>query len=1108
MAICPNCGQENPDGFRFCGACAAPLTEDDVPAGREERKIVTVLFCDLVGSTAQAERLDPEDVRALLARYHDRVRYELERFGGTVEKFIGDAVMALFGAPIAHEDDPERAVRAALAIREWAGEEGELQVRIGITTGEALIALGARPAAGEGMASGDVVNTAARLQSAAPVNGILVDDTTHRATDRVVEYGESREVAAKGKSEDVSVREVLHARSRVHVERGGGAALVGRERELEVLLAALRRVREDREPQLVTLVGVPGIGKSRLVYELFKAIETGGELTFWRQGRSLPYGEGVSFWALGEIVKAQVGVLETDDEAAAGIKLREAIAALVSDAVDVQWLERHLRPLVGLAGGDELGSDRRDEAFAAWRRFLEALAEQRPLVVVFEDLHFADDGLLDFVDYLAEWASGVPILVVATARPELLARRPGWGGGKANAVTLSLAALSDEDTARLVHTLLERPALSAEVQERLLVRAGGNPLYAEEFVRMLAERRSPDELPETVQGLIAGRIDALPAEEKALLQDASVIGKEFWLGAATALSGIDHWAGEERLHALERKEFVRSERRSSVSGEAEYSFRHLLVRDVAYGQIPRAARADKHRRAAEWLDSLGRQTDHAELLAHHYTSALELSRAAGLPTGELAEPARLALRDGGDRSFALNAFAHAAHLYEQALELSSADDPARPELLFRRAHTLHLGGDERQFEALEVAREALLETEDRGGAAEAQALLARAWWYRGAADRARTAYERAVELLPDGSPTAAAARVLAGASGMHALEGEYEDAIRVGREALAAADRLGLDEVRAAALSTVGYARLGLGDDGGIADLEESRRVALQTGELREAGRACNNLAVVLYDAGELPRAFVLLDEAARLAEQAGNVDMARFGKAMMLLPAHDDGRWDDCVRLADAFIAECEAGRPHTAQASVHCHRGSIRLARNETEVAIGDAERALELVRDSRQPDRVFLALEFAARVFAESGAVERARGHAADFLSLGRSLEPPSWSYIHLAWVATELGCAEELERMLARQKRQTTWILVTRAVVRGEYADAAEVFAHMGTRPYEALARLRAAETLVAEGRRADADEHLAKALAFFRSVGATRYIREAEALLPASVERGA
>ncbi len=303
---CPNCGQRNPDGFRFCGACAAPLPAQ-APAPRDERKVVTVLFCDLVGSTARAERMDPEDVRTLLSSYHARVRRDLERFGGTVEKFIGDAVMALFGAPVAHEDDPERAVRAAIAIREWAGEEGALQVRIGITTGEALVALGARPEAGEAMASGDVVNTAARLQSAAPVNGILVDQTTHRATDRAIEYGERRGTDAKGKAEAVSVWDVLQARGRVHVERGGRAPLVGRGNELEVLTGAFRRVREDHEPQLVTLVGVPGIGKSRLVYELFKAIETGDELTFWRQGRSMSYGEGASFWALGEIIKGACG---------------------------------------------------------------------------------------------------------------------------------------------------------------------------------------------------------------------------------------------------------------------------------------------------------------------------------------------------------------------------------------------------------------------------------------------------------------------------------------------------------------------------------------------------------------------------------------------------------------------------------------------------------------------------------------------------------------------------------------------------------------------------------------------------------------------------------
>ena len=1105
VVTCAHCGRQSPDDFRFCGACGAALP-GAAPAAREERKVVTVLFCDLVGSTAQAERLDPEDVRALLSRYHERVRAELERFGGTVEKFIGDAVMALFGAPVAHEDDPERAVRAALAIRDWA-EDGDLQVRIGITTGEALVALGARPETGEGMASGDVVNTAARLQSAAPVNGILVDETTHRATDRPIEYGERRRIDAKGKAEAVSVWEVLRARAHVHVERGGRAPLVGREKELDVLVAALGRVREDREPQLVTLVGVPGIGKSRLVYELFKAIETGGELTYWRQGRSLPYGEGVSFWALGEILKAQAGVLETDDEAGTATKLRDAIRALVPDDADAQWLERHLRPLVGLGGG-EPGSDRRSEAFAAWRRFLEALAEQRPLVLVFEDLHFADDGVLDFVDYLAEWVRGVPILVVVTARPELLSRRPGWGGGKANAVTLSLAALSDEETARLVRSLLASPALPAQTQETLLARAGGNPLYAEEFVRMLAGGRHADELPETVHGLIAGRIDALTGDEKALLQNVAVLGNVFWLGAASALSGVDAATAEDRLHALARKEFVRRERRSTVTGEAEYAFQHQLVRDVAYGQIPRAGRAEKHREAAEWLESLGRPADHADLLAHHYVSALELARAAGRPTAALAEPARVALRDAGDRAFALNSFAHAAGLYEQALALSPEEDGGRAELLFRRARALHLTADERQFEAFADARDALKRAGDGDRAAEAQALLARAWWYRGLWDRARDAYESALALFDEGPPTEAKARVLASVSGFRGLDGEFEEAIVIGREAFAAAERLGLDEVRATVLTTIGFARAALGDDSGVADMEESKRIALSCGALREAARAANNLAVELYSVGDLSRAFELLEEASRLADRAGDVDLVRFGRGMLLLPAFDGGRWDECVLLAGEFVAECEATGGHTLQASTHCHRGSIRLARDDLAGAIADAERALELAQGVQQPDRIFQSLAFAVRAFAAAGELERAREHVSDFdfQAYGRRRVPPAWSYIHFAWAVSEVGYADELDRLLAGQRRRSGWVDATRAVVRGDYAEAADRFRDMQTRPYEAYARLRAAERFVADGRRAEADEQLAKALAFFREVGATRYIREAEALQPAAAER--
>ena len=454
-----------------------------------------MLFCDLVGSTARAERLDPEDVRALLSSFLERVRGDLERFGGTVEKFIGDAVMALFGAPVAHEDDPERAVRAALAIREWALEEADLQIRIGITTGEALVAFGTSP--GEGMASGDVVNTAARLQSAAPVNSILVDQTTYRATERVISYREQRPIEAKGKTEPVAVWEALEARARfgVDVRQIGRTPLVGREQELEALVGALDRARREREPQLVTLVGVPGIGKSRLVWELFQRVERGPELTRWRQGRSLPYGEGVSYWALGEMVKAQAGVLETDDAAR---DRGEAPRSRRRAGVRTPQTRTGSSATSGRSSGSRPAA-RRAPTVAARRSphgelFFEALAEEHPLVLVFEDLHFADDGLLDFVDHLVDWASGVPLLVVGTARPELLTRRPAWGGGKSHALTLSLSPLNDDETAQLVRVFLARPSLEPDAHEMLLERAGGNPLYAEEFARMLETHDRVEEL--------------------------------------------------------------------------------------------------------------------------------------------------------------------------------------------------------------------------------------------------------------------------------------------------------------------------------------------------------------------------------------------------------------------------------------------------------------------------------------------------------------------------------------------------------------------------------------------------------------------------------------
>src|SRR3954454_12582967 len=534
---CPSCGSTNTAGAKFCSECGARLA----PLARalEERKVVTVVFCDLVGSTALAERMDPEDVRAQLSSYHASVRAELERHGGTVEKFIGDAVVAVFGAPLVHEDDAERAVRAALAIRDWALDTEGVDVRLAVNTGEALVSVEARPDAGEGLVAGDVINTAARLQTAAPVNGVLVGEKTFRATDQRIEYRERPAVTAKGKQEPVPVWEAVAARSLfgVDVDLKPATRLVGRRRELDQLLDALDRARADREPQLVTVVGVPGMGKSRLVQELSARIEAEAELTRWRQGRSLPYGEGVSYWALGEMVKAEAGILESDAAAVAEAKLREALGRVAREQ-EVDWLRTMLQPLVGIA--DQASTeDRRIDAFAAWRRFVEALAAERATVLVFEDLHWADDGLLDFVDSLVDWATDVPLFVVATARPELLARRPHWGGGKTNAATLSLSPLSETETAELVHVILERSVLPAAVQSAVLSRAGGNPLYAEEFARMLEERGGLSdpgtiELPDSVQGLISARLDSLTRAEKEFLQDAAVLGKVFWPGALTA----------------------------------------------------------------------------------------------------------------------------------------------------------------------------------------------------------------------------------------------------------------------------------------------------------------------------------------------------------------------------------------------------------------------------------------------------------------------------------------------------------------------------------------------------------------------------------------------
>jgi class 3 adenylate cyclase/tetratricopeptide (TPR) repeat protein len=1066
---------------------------------RRERKVVTVVFCDLVGFTSRAEQLDPEDVEALLGPYHERLRSELERRGGTVEKFIGDAVMALFGAPITHEDDPERAVRACLAIRDWAVEQDEVQVRIAVTTGEALIRLDARPEAGEGMASGDVVNTAARLQSAAPVNGILTDETTYRATRQVVDYRDAPAVEAKGKAEPIAVWEVVAAHSRfgVDVAHEARTELVGRERELGVMRDAFDRARHERTPQLLTLVGVPGMGKSRLVYELSQIGDADPELITWQQGRCLAYGDGVTLWALGEIVKAQAGIVEQDDPGDVEQKLEDAVADVLAETSDASWVESELRSLVGLAGQSELGDDRRGAAFAAWRRFLEAMAEQRPLVVVFEDLHWADESLLDFVDELVDWVTDVPLLVVATARPELLERRPGWGGGKLNATTLALAPLSEEQTADLIAHLLERPVLPVESQQVLLERAGGNPLYAEQFAELFVERGSADDLPlpETLQGIIAARLDGLPDAEKDLLRDAAVVGKVFW--AATLR--LDAKDATTTLHSLERKGFVRRQKRSSVEGESEFAFAHALVRDVAYGQIARADRAEKHRHVAEWIESLGRPEDHAEMLAYHWRSALELAQASGLRTDAFTERARLALREAGDRAFALNSYPAAEKYYADALALWPDGDFHRSEVLFKSAHALYFVGDDRAEEALVAARDASLASGDTERAAEAEALLAHVAWHRGQPGDIPLHLDRATELA-GGAPSAAKARVLSITARLRTLSGEREAGLQLAEEALEMADVLGLDELRAHALTTTGTAKTMLHDPTGVTDLERALEIALEINS-PIAGTIVNNLAVFADRAGDggLLRAEELYADSMRLAERFGDGQGLRFFRGTMVWLGWVRGRWDDALEGANTFLAECEAGSPNIQEGYVRLNRASIRLGRGDTEGALADMARAIALAREVQDPEMLAAVCAVSAGNYAELGRWDDARRFVDELVPVIRTHPDSAGWESMVAPHADRLGVRQELREIVATA-RSSAWTKTSLLALELDFRGAAEVFAGMPSPTLEAWQRRSAGEHLIDAGRHEEGEVELEKALAFYRSVGATFFIQRAEQLL--------
>ena len=1094
MLTCSVCGRESPDDARFCAGCGAAL-ETGAGASHEERKVVTVVFADIVGSTARAESLDPEDVRAILAPYHARVRHELERFGGTVEKFIGDAVVAVFGAPVGHEDDPERAVRAALAIQEAIAELNEsdpaldLEVRVGVNTGEALVDLAARSDAGEGMVSGDVINTAARIESAAPAGGILVGEQTHRATERVIEYAAHPPVAAKGKASPLPVWHALATRSRVGVEHvaPGGAPLIGRERELALLADALARVRTDERPQLVTLVGVPGIGKSRLVHELSLIVERDGELIVWRRGRSLPYGEGVAYWALGEIVKAQAGILESDGADDASSKLARAVSDLVADETEAAWIERQLRPLVGLGGGETQPS--RQEGFAARRRFLEALAEDGPAVLVFEDLHWADDDLLDFVDELAERLDAVPLLLICTARPELLSRRPGWGGGKLNAVTLSLERLSDDNTARLLQTLLERSVLPAETQAAIIERSEGVPLFAEEYARMLETGAAQDELPETLQGIVAARIDGLPPDEKAVLQNAAVLGKVFWTDAIADLSGLDADALDERLRALERREFVRRERRSAVEGARQYVFLHAVVRDVAYGQIPRAARAEKHHAAADWISALpvDRAEDRAETLSHHLESAIGYGESAGIDVASLRPRAVAALKEAGDRAWQLNIAARAAQLYRRALDAAAGGDPD-PELLFlhgrARMFAEGLGGD--PIADLATSIDALEAVGKRELAAIAAVTLSRHLW--NTQNPAPEFERRALELVADSGPTPARSQVLSSVASRWAISGKSEAALPLCEEALSIARANADRATEAQALNSYAVALASTGR------LEEGLTMGIQSLELAltsgspDAPRAYVNVGSFEVEAGRLASANARHREGLALARRNESAAYSDWLERELALDDYLSGAWDDALARSEEHLAISAArGDSHYMDMQLRLVEQAIRVARDGRLVgedefladarAIGDAqvlrpvlaETALALTDVGRHDD--------ARELLAE---IDRTDSYSG-FWIVSAAL---AWAQLHDDAFPEDLFGAN------------TPWSRSARSLGSGDPGAGADILKEVGAKTYEAAYRLHAARSLESSDP-VGAERELDLATAFWRSVGATARLAAAE-----------
>jgi class 3 adenylate cyclase len=670
VITCPTCQTENPDGARFCNGCGAALAGEG-PGAREERRIVTVLFADMAGFTARAERLDPEEVRAILAQYYARLRAEIEGFGGVVEKFIGDAVVAFFGAPMAHGDDPERAVRAAFAVSgaiaqmNAADPDLNLEVRVAVNTGEAVVSM-ARTDVGEGMVAGDVVNTASRMQGAAPPNAILVGEETYRATRGAVDYEEVEALTVKGKREPVRAWRALGVRNAPGERTLSTVPMLGRDHEMASLERTFESVARDRRPHLVTVFGDAGIGKTRLTSEFTGRLPE--EEVRVLRGRSLPYGATTPYAPFAQHVKLFAGVFASDELTAAQAKVRAALEDLSTLATPAETAV-HIELLVGLDTEAEVGD--RQTLFRAARQLVEALASDRPTVLIFEDVQWADSGTLDLLETLAARVRDVPVLLVALARPDLLLARPSWGGGLPGYTALSLDPLSPDDATNLARALLEHRG-PAHYDHAVVSVAEGNPLFIEELAAAIVERplSAGQQLPTTIRDLVSARLDALPAEERDVLFDAAIVGRTFWRGAlertAASVAVIP-----DALDSLEARDLIRHEPASWIEGQEQFAFKNALIRDVAYATVSRARRRELHAMVAAFLEEVTRGAGAtATALAEHWREAGEADQAIEY---------LLLAADQSGRGWAKD---EAAVLYGQAAEL--CEDPERRREIVRK----------------------------------------------------------------------------------------------------------------------------------------------------------------------------------------------------------------------------------------------------------------------------------------------------------------------------------------------------------------------------------------------------------------------------------------